>query len=105
MAGAVSTFHIIGDADAILLYPYGVAYLDKQICQLSLSAGLHLPDTLPNTWYIRDGSSRARRTFPVASVSSGRKRGAVLGWDIPQRIVGRLYSVARNRVRSTTPAE
>ena len=30
MAGAVSTFHIIGDADAILLYPYGVAYLDSR---------------------------------------------------------------------------
>ena len=28
MTGAVATFHIVGDADAIFLYPYGVPYLN-----------------------------------------------------------------------------
>lgn len=28
MTGTVAAFHIIGDADAIFLYPYGVAYLN-----------------------------------------------------------------------------
>lgn len=28
VAGAVAALHLIGDADAILLYPYGMTYLD-----------------------------------------------------------------------------
>lgn len=28
MTGAVATFHIVGDADAIFLYSYGVPYLN-----------------------------------------------------------------------------
>ena len=30
VAGTVAALHIVGDADAILLYPYGVAYLDSR---------------------------------------------------------------------------
>ena len=30
MAGTVPAFHLVCDADAILLYPYGVAYLDSR---------------------------------------------------------------------------
>ena len=29
VAGAVAALHLIGDADAILLYPYGMTYLDE----------------------------------------------------------------------------
>ena len=45
VAGAVAALHLIGDADAILLYPYGMTYLDgRLVCR-------------------RDFQNRARRTY------------------------------------------
>ena len=40
MTGAVATFHIVGDAAAIFLYPYGVPYLNGRFIGFRYGAAI-----------------------------------------------------------------
>ena len=46
MAGTISTFHLVGDADAVLFNPYGMADLDGRFfgkaCQMDGTGGAYL---------------------------------------------------------------
>ena len=105
MAGTVPAFHLVCDADAILLNPYGMTDLDGRFLGEARQMDGIGRDTPPHTWRIRGGSNRVRRTFPAASVLSSPKKDGALGWDIPICRAGRLYSVVQSGGRSVSPEE
>ena len=102
MAGTVPAFHLVCDADAILLNPYGMTDLDGRFLgearQMDGIGRTHLR----TLGAFGGGSNRVRRTFPAASVLSSPKKDGALGWDIPICRAGRLCSVVASGGRSVS---
>ena len=105
MAGTVPTFHLVCDADAILLNPYGMTDLDGRFLgearQMDGIGGTHLR----TLGAFGAAVTAFVRHFRLHQFCQVRKKDGALGWGIPIRRAGRLCSVVQSGGRSVSPEE